>query len=283
MQDFFCNMGHKLSAINGVKSENYTEPGNAVNEIWLGNTEIISRLPFGANDMEQAGLPTQGMPKIPWHNFIIPLKRALEPSVNNTEPLDFSGISKVPTDRIVCCNKGGCIIDQKITKTVITLNHLNHDPSKLVIAFLLTYLAWGFLMLPVIRRKHLGPDYDSKKIYNSRQVRYAVKSILFEWFYYTVGVAFGLSAVLAWGYASLVYQFQTAEWKLFYNVMLAFVLWPFMAGTWAMFLCGWDLGRLLRSHRRNKPEERDLGYTDIEDFKVKPPVLRAQKEPQSST
>ncbi|RHZ51084.1 uncharacterized protein CDV56_104273 [Aspergillus thermomutatus] len=68
-------MGNKVSAIHGVKSDHYFEKGNAINEIWVGNVELISRLPFGDSDLAQAAWPIGGWPKIPWHNFIIPLKR----------------------------------------------------------------------------------------------------------------------------------------------------------------------------------------------------------------
>ncbi|EAW08313.1 uncharacterized protein ACLA_030460 [Aspergillus clavatus NRRL 1] len=68
-------MGQRVSAIHSVKSENYYEKGNAINEIWIGNVELLSRLPFGDSDLAQASWPIGGWPKIPWHNFIIPLKR----------------------------------------------------------------------------------------------------------------------------------------------------------------------------------------------------------------
>ncbi|KAJ5084721.1 hypothetical protein NUU61_009300 [Penicillium alfredii] len=68
-------MGHKFSAIHGVKSDHFYEPGNAINEIWVGDVEVVSRLPFGDSDLEQAGWPEGNWPKIPWHHFIIPLKR----------------------------------------------------------------------------------------------------------------------------------------------------------------------------------------------------------------
>ncbi|KAJ6119358.1 hypothetical protein N7523_003638 [Penicillium sp. IBT 18751x] len=70
-------MGHKVSVVGGVKSDNFYQQGNAINEIWLGDVEIISRLPFGDSDLEQAGWPAGSWPKIPWHQFIIPLKRDL--------------------------------------------------------------------------------------------------------------------------------------------------------------------------------------------------------------
>ncbi|KAJ5678332.1 uncharacterized protein N7477_003965 [Penicillium maclennaniae] len=72
-------MGHKVSVVGGVKSDNFYQQGNAINEIWLGDVELISRLPFGDSDLEQAGWPAGSWPKIPWHQFIIPLKRDLHP------------------------------------------------------------------------------------------------------------------------------------------------------------------------------------------------------------
>lgn len=79
--DATTNMGHKVSVVHGVKSEEVYTPGNAINEIWLGRLEIISRLPFGDSDLDQAGWTNGGFPKIPWHNFIIPLKRQAEQSI----------------------------------------------------------------------------------------------------------------------------------------------------------------------------------------------------------
>ena len=70
-------MGHKFSVVKGVKSGNFYEQGIAINEIWLGDFELISRLPFGDSDIGQAGWPPGNWPKIPWHQFIIPLKRDL--------------------------------------------------------------------------------------------------------------------------------------------------------------------------------------------------------------
>lgn len=87
-------MGHKFSVVQGVKSENFYEPGNAINEIWVGDFEIISRLPFGDSDIGQAGWSPGNWPKIPWHQFIIPLKR------------DFSAAR---------CSKLDCEINPRLT------------------------------------------------------------------------------------------------------------------------------------------------------------------------
>lgn len=71
-------MGHNVSVVKGVKSGNFYEQGNAINEIWVGDVELISRLPFGDSDIGQAGWPPGNWPKIPWHQFIIPLRRDLD-------------------------------------------------------------------------------------------------------------------------------------------------------------------------------------------------------------
>ncbi|CAG7938844.1 unnamed protein product [Penicillium nalgiovense] len=68
-------MGNKISAVHGVKSDHFYDQGNAVNEIWVGDVEVISRLPFGDSDLEQAGWPPGDFPKIPWHHFIIPMQK----------------------------------------------------------------------------------------------------------------------------------------------------------------------------------------------------------------
>lgn len=70
-------MGHNVSTVHGVKSDNFYQQGNAINEIWIGDLELIARLPFGDSDLGQAGWPLKNWPKIPWHQFIIPLKRDL--------------------------------------------------------------------------------------------------------------------------------------------------------------------------------------------------------------
>jgi hypothetical protein len=74
-------MGHKFSAVHGVKSDNFYQQGNAINEIWIDDVELISRLPFGDSDLEQAGWPPGSWPKIPWHQFVIPLKRNLDTAI----------------------------------------------------------------------------------------------------------------------------------------------------------------------------------------------------------
>ncbi|KAJ5964228.1 uncharacterized protein N7479_004104 [Penicillium vulpinum] len=79
-------MGNKVSAVNGVKSDHFYDQGNAVNEIWVGDVEVISRLPFGDSDLEQAGWPPGGFPKIPWHHFIIPMHKRDEASDMTSNP-----------------------------------------------------------------------------------------------------------------------------------------------------------------------------------------------------
>lgn len=83
-------MGNKVSAATGVKSPNFYEPGNAVNELRVGDLEIISRLPFGSSDMEQAGWPKGDWPKIPWHKFIIPRHATLRSPAERRAPSNGS-------------------------------------------------------------------------------------------------------------------------------------------------------------------------------------------------
>ncbi|KAI5288927.1 hypothetical protein KEM54_004666 [Ascosphaera aggregata] len=67
-------MGNKVSSLTGVRSSHFYEPGNAVNEIWLGDFELISHLPFGAPDIDQTGFQKDThYPMIPWKPFLIPL------------------------------------------------------------------------------------------------------------------------------------------------------------------------------------------------------------------
>ncbi|EEQ92344.1 hypothetical protein RJZ56_006047 [Blastomyces dermatitidis] len=76
-------MGNKVSAVTGVRSPNFFEPGNAVNEVWVGDLEVVSRLPFGDSDMAQAGWPKNDYPKIPWRPFIIPLRATVSAAVKS--------------------------------------------------------------------------------------------------------------------------------------------------------------------------------------------------------
>lgn len=81
-------MGHKVSVVRGVKSDHFYEQKNGINEIWVGDVEVISRLPFGGSDQEQAGWPVGGVPKIPWHHFIIPFqKRTDEGNMSSQQTL----------------------------------------------------------------------------------------------------------------------------------------------------------------------------------------------------
>lgn len=90
-------MGNKLSAVHGVKSDDFYRQGNAINEIWIGDAELVSRLPFGDSDLGQAGWPSGSWPKIPWHQFIIPLKRDLQ-TFNTTAMSNDSSQCFWPTE-----------------------------------------------------------------------------------------------------------------------------------------------------------------------------------------
>lgn len=91
-------MGHKISVVRGVKSDHFYNQQNGINEIWVGDVEVISRLPFGDSDQEQSSWPPGGVPKIPWHHFIIPLHKRDE--------LGTMAAQTVSGDYLVCtCDK----------------------------------------------------------------------------------------------------------------------------------------------------------------------------------
>ena len=98
-------MGNRISVRNGVRSPDIYQPGNAVNEIWIDDFELISRLPFGDSDMAQAGWPKGDYPKIPWRPFIIPLRAAIGRAVKSVRdsPSSLSRrslVSSSPTEML---------------------------------------------------------------------------------------------------------------------------------------------------------------------------------------
>lgn len=108
-------MGQNVSAVNGVRSDNYYQPGNAINEIWFGDVELISRLPFGDSDMAQAGWSNGQWPKVPWHNFIIPMKRDLPPTATeHAVPVVTVPVSSA-TDQQGLSDQKGAPTDQKLS------------------------------------------------------------------------------------------------------------------------------------------------------------------------
>ncbi|KAL4778956.1 hypothetical protein BJX76DRAFT_342141 [Aspergillus varians] len=252
-------MGQKISVVNGVKSENYTQPGNAVNEIWVGNTEIISRLPFGDSDMEQAGWPKKGMPKIPWHNFIIPMKRALStsaPSTTYNPSFRLGVIPQVPSDRMVCCSQDGCISDPQITNTVITAQLVSKDSSHLFNAFLLSYLACCVLCMPQVLRRMGFMKYDPTIIYNKRVVlRFALLMGVLTMLY-TIGTVFAWLAMSASSQAYQVYQINSSDWKVLDGVARWFVLYHTVASTWATGMLWSNWWKIRRDSAR--PDEEIL-------------------------
>ncbi|KAL5339066.1 hypothetical protein BJX70DRAFT_177596 [Aspergillus crustosus] len=175
-------MGHKVSVVTGVKSENFTQPGNAVNEIWVGDTEIISRLPFAGSDMDQAGWGKDGAPKIPWHNFIIPLKRdihEIHEIVDFNHNVNFSSIVDVPPNILVCCNRDGCMSNAQLTDVVITNTHLNQNPWLFIIAFAVMNFSITALLYIALIRLNNPIIHDSKTRYDESEVQRSAFEALF--------------------------------------------------------------------------------------------------------
>lgn len=248
-------MGQKLSVVSGVRSENFTQPGNAVNEIWVGNTEIISRLPFGDNDMEQAGWPENGMPKIPWHNFIIPMKRALNTSANYSCSFDWSNISQVPSDMMACCCQHGCIPNQRIASTIIPTGLLVENPSQLAIAFILVCAAWDCLKSVKRLRRKIVPKYDSNKRYTTRDAkRWAFASGVVTTYFAVVSVLWWY-ATLALLQAYQVYQTKSWDWLLLVGVVFYSLLCQLLTGGWAILTLLRDWREIQRNTRHRQDEE----------------------------
>ncbi|KAL2842784.1 hypothetical protein BJY01DRAFT_248935 [Aspergillus pseudoustus] len=201
-------MGHKVSAVTGVKSENFVDPGNAINEIWVGNTEVISRLPFGDSDMAQAGWP-----KIPWHNFIIPMKRDLSSFENlqGTIPYahaNWTTITQWPADKLICCNQLGCMTNNITTDYMFTQLRFNQDPTLMLVVWFLTLVTLVCLQLPC-RKLIENPRYDPKKHYNARESRKFLVNALTSTTVTIIGLVFaGLTAAL-WVKAHYVYELKT--------------------------------------------------------------------------
>ncbi|KAL4751251.1 hypothetical protein BDW72DRAFT_212846 [Aspergillus terricola var. indicus] len=267
-------MGKKLSVVQGVRSENYTDPGNAVNEIWVGDTELISRLPFGSSDMDQASWPTNGVPKIPWHNFIIPMKRDLETlsAANFTLPLDFSGINHVPPDQLVCCNQRGCITDQRFTQTVFTAKLVSQDFSHFDRAILLTFCA--IITLNVyrgIRRVVTGSPLYSHLVHDLMDVWYAASVSGTATVLNIIGLGAGWWAISAWSGAHEVYQFVADDWKLMGNLM-RLVLFVQMISSVCTIIMDWlDVLRILRRRSRIRSQNQLKLTLDVSEDKISMP------------
>ncbi|KAL2868862.1 uncharacterized protein BJX67DRAFT_379803 [Aspergillus lucknowensis] len=224
-------MGHKVSAVAGVKSENFTDPGNAINEIWVGNTEIISRLPFGDSDMAQADWPKSGVPKIPWHNFIIPMKRDIETALNLSQGVDWDVIAQTPPHKLICCNGSGCIAHSFTSNFVITHQLINQHPAYLVVAVFLMLFALAFLGVSLSKIPHM-PEYHPTKTYNASDVHpFALKAYC-STVCTIAGSVIGVVSVGFWIGAHQAYAFKTWDALLLeygYYIVLALYM---ITATW---------------------------------------------------
>ncbi|KAL4941526.1 hypothetical protein BDV06DRAFT_179632 [Aspergillus oleicola] len=251
-------MGHKLSAVNGVRSENYTEPGNAINEIWIGNTEIISRLPFGDNDMEQAGWPTNGMPKIPWHNFIIPMKRDLQVLGNDTGPVNICNMSNVTVDRIVWCNPIVCITVQGPHEEITALVKYS-DAAFLINAIAWTVFAYLYLLTPQRARRNRALVYEPVRTHNRRDVTDFGLDALMTTVSFAVGIGLSFLSVWLWAQARHFCKLSSWDWQLVQLVQSVVGLFLFYRTVLGARVLGniwkdwWRMRRdVVRQERRSK-------------------------------
>ncbi|KAJ0422325.1 hypothetical protein BJY00DRAFT_280719 [Aspergillus carlsbadensis] len=238
-------MGHKVSAVAGVKSENFTDPGNAINEIWAGNTEVISRLPFGDSDMAQAGWPENGMPKIPWHNFIIPMKRDLSTfddlkGIFPTTYVNWTTITQWPADKLICCNKLGCMADNQTTDYMFTKLRINQDPTLMVVVFILSVLTLAALQVSW-KKCPCESEYDSTKRYDKSETRMFLIKALSSTAWTMIGLVLSAISVALWVKAHYVYELKTRSYLLYeygFYIMVIFsgiISMLFMYSYW----CDW--------------------------------------------
>lgn len=227
-------MGQKLSTVRGVKSDDFTQPGNAVNEIWVGDTEVISRLPFGDNDMEQAGWPKDGMPKIPWHNFIIPMKRDTIAPLRYNNSFHLRGMYEVPAHQMVCCNREGCISNQGITRTVITQDLVFQHPFQLLFALAMLFCASCLTRSVRTLRQAAAPKFDENKTYTNQDQKHWESVIRAAVIRFIVGNFLATYAALLWVGVQGAYQFNSWDWLLLEFVLVLSMYYQVIAGFWAL-------------------------------------------------
>ncbi|KAI9371518.1 hypothetical protein BJX61DRAFT_543591 [Aspergillus egyptiacus] len=178
-------MGQKVTAVTGVRSENFTQPGNAINEIWAGNTEIISRLPFGDSDMAQAGWPENGMPKIPWHNFIIPMKRSLDTTTSNFTTVDNTTMQSADS------------LARRRLLNEVANKLFQQDPLIYLPAMIITIAAMATVEL-TRRIRYRSPSFSPRTTYAPEDVQHlAFRARLAIWTFVT-GMAIWMLAGMAW-------------------------------------------------------------------------------------
>ncbi|OJI96572.1 hypothetical protein ASPVEDRAFT_78338 [Aspergillus versicolor CBS 583.65] len=251
-------MGQKISAVHGVKSDDFTQPGNAVNEIWVGDTEVISRLPFGDNDIEQAGWPKDGMPKIPWHNFIIPMKRGIIAPPRYNHSFYLNGIYEVPADQMVCCNRDGCISNQGITRTVITQDLVAQHPLQFLFALAMTFISLR-LMRSVRAFRHAAvPRFDKNKEYTHQDEKHWALVFTSAIIRFVVATSILYYTTLLWKGVRQAYQFNSWDWLLLEWVSALSLSYQVIAGAWAVQTLSIDLTKVMYKSRLSEQHLHEI-------------------------
>lgn len=242
-------MGQKLSAVHGVKSNDFTQPDNAVNEIWVGDTEVISRLPFGDNDMEQAGWPKNGMPKIPWHNFIIPMKRDSIPPLRYNHSFHLGSMYEVPADQMICCNRDGCISNQGITRTVITQDLIAQHPLQLLFALAMTLSVLCLIKSTRTLRHAAAPRFDENKAHTNQDVKHGELVLMSVIIRYLAANCLMCYTAFLWMGVARAYQINSWDWVLLALVLVLALYYQLIAGAWALRTLVIDLYKVLYKAR----------------------------------
>lgn len=148
-------MGNKVSVVHGVKSADFYHQDNAINEIWIGDVELVSRLPFGDSDLGQASWPKGTWPKIPWHQFIIPLKRSI----------NVSNETIMASNETVCSCPGTIRFDWPDTGFYSIYKGLPQEVAYVFGALIIGF-AVSLMLLPFIQR-----DLPSRELTHYRRFR----------------------------------------------------------------------------------------------------------------
>ncbi|KAJ5758074.1 uncharacterized protein N7511_006768 [Penicillium nucicola] len=205
----------------------FYDQGNAINEIWIGDVEVISRLPFGDSDLEQAGWQKNSWPKIPWHQFIIPLRKRDDTSDS------FLGFTRSPAadDRPPTHGYLGMYADDSPTVALIL--------GSLFLLFSWVFLLWSVkTALGVIFRRHYNPPPGS--VQNS----YALLSRRGTYFFVIKALLLFVLAVVytVLGIPGIVTGRQrvNAYSMLLYDVAFLCVVFPCIVTASLVYLVCWS-------------------------------------------
>ncbi|KAJ6000565.1 hypothetical protein N7481_000974 [Penicillium waksmanii] len=285
-------MGHNVSSVHGVKSSDIYAPGNAVNEIWVDNVELISRLPFGDSDLGQAGWPPDDWPKIPWHQFIIPLKRNLGALQNHTTAMETNVVVtcaiNMVTKEVVNCTT---TIDTRETTRCVTPLIFGVDSAwaSLLFLFSVVLIEFGFFLLFLIavmvvdglRTLRIWTDCPLRiipKLYQPQNVMIWARHSFKLSFYYLLFAIFSMSFgfPMATSAAPCLHPFEVFRKTMEMQGSLTFLII-----TIPLIYLGYSLWEAVK--RRDGDEQDQAAETWLAQCPVNQPNIPAPSPHQSTS